>query len=52
MHIDGEPMIDHPIPESQQVNGHAFPVFHHEESSTVMNGFMNGFGHARPSTYV
>ncbi|OXV06950.1 hypothetical protein Egran_05281, partial [Elaphomyces granulatus] len=51
MHIDGEPVIDHPIPESPQVNGHAFG-FHHEESSTVMNGLVNGFGHVRLSTYV
>jgi hypothetical protein len=47
MHIDREPApFDGP-----QVNGNAFyPAENHD--SFPVNGLTNGFGHARPSTYV
>lgn len=49
MHIDREPV---PF-DGQQMNGNAFyPAENYDRLSASINGLTNGYGHARPSTYV
>jgi hypothetical protein len=52
MHIDREPSFDRPISFEGQVNGAAFYPTENRDAAASVNGLTNGYGHARPSTYV
>jgi hypothetical protein len=52
MHVDREPSFDRQVAFEGQVNGAAFYSPEGREAAVSMNGLTNGYGHARPSTYV
>lgn len=52
MHIDQEPLADEPMRDSPQPNGHHLEPPHVNGFPAGSKGVPNGYGHARPSTYV
>lgn len=52
MHIDNEPSAKEPLSKSPQPNGHILESPHVNGLAAGTRNLPNGFGHARPSTYV
>ncbi|ODM23843.1 hypothetical protein SI65_01433 [Aspergillus cristatus] len=52
MHIDKEPSAEEPVPKPQPNGHHVLESPHVNGLSAGTGNLPNGFGHARPSTYV